>query len=76
MRISFKADNGDVLHELVENIYINKCTNSVVLHYEDGVDVARLMSISLKYKLSFYRYADDEHIGITVPMDSVFSIGY
>ena len=75
MLVSFKI-NSDVISQRVETIYINDSMNRVVLHYETNANVAVLMQLSFKYKLPFYKYANDGHIGITIPLESIFNIEY
>lgn len=75
MKVSFKIKE-DVICKEVEYIYINETSNRVVLHFASDTDVAILLHLSYKYKLEFYRYADDNHIGITIPMESIFKLQY
>lgn len=76
IRVSFKASNGDVLHEEVEQVYLNNCKKTLTLHYDVNEPADRLFALSINNGLELYRYADDKHIGITIPTSSIFAIDY
>ena len=48
----------------------------VVLHFSRDANLAKLLTFSFTYKLEFYKYADDGHAGITIPLESIFNIEY
>lgn len=75
MKVSFKI-NGEAITQNVETIYINEGAKRIVLHYNKDENVAKLLQLSFQYNLDFYKYADDEHIGVTVPLESIFRLEY
>lgn len=75
MKVSFKID-GDALTQNVETIYINEGMKRVVLHFQKDANLTKLLMFSFTYKLEFYKYANDEHVGITIPLESIFNIEY
>lgn len=76
IRVSFKTANEDVLHEEVEQVYLSDSKKTLTLHYDVNEPTERLFTLSINHGLELYRYADDKHIGITIPMDSIFAIDY
>lgn len=75
MIVSFKI-NGDAITQRVETIYINDICKRVVLHYSKEDDIMKLLQFSFKYNLELYKYADDGHVGITIPAESIFRLEY
>lgn len=76
IRVSFKNANGAVLCEEVEQVYLNNGKKTLTLHYDVNEPTDRLFTLSINNRLELYRYADDKHIGITIPMDNIFAIDY
>lgn len=75
MKVSFKIQEI-ARTQTVETIYINAGMERVVLHYSNNENAAKLLEFSFVNKLEFYRDADDEHICITIPLNSIFKIEY
>ena len=76
IRVSFKASNGDVLYEEVEQVYLNKSKKTLTLHYDVNEPADRLFALSINNSLELSRYADNKHIGITIPTSNIFAIDY
>lgn len=76
IRGSFKTANGAVLCEEVERVYLNNSKKTLALHYDVNEPVDRLLTLSINNGLELYRYADDKHIGITIPINNIFAIDY
>ena len=76
IRVSFKNANGAVLCEEVERVYLNNSKKTLTLHYNVNDPADRLFTLSINNGLELYRYADDKHIGITIPMSNIFAIDY
>ena len=71
------SDNvNDIKVLTVDSVYLYKTENKVVLHFSKDVPFGDLMELSYKYRLELYRYAEDNHVGLTVSMDSVFHVQY
>lgn len=71
------SDNvKDVKVFTVDSVYQSKNENKVVLHFAKDVPFAELLELSYQYKLELYRYADDNHVGLTVSMDNIFHVQY
>ncbi len=61
----------------VESIFTECLTpNKVVLHFAATEPFKRLLNISLKYGWELYRYAEDNHVGLTVNEDEIFWVKY
>lgn len=75
MKVGFKI-NGVAITQNVETIYINDGMKRVVLHFSKDANLNKLLALSFTYKLEFYKYADDGHVGITIPLESIFNIEY
>lgn len=75
MKVSFKI-GGEAITQNVETIYINDGMKRVVLHFSKDANLTKLLTFSFTYKLEFYKYADDGHVGITIPLDSIYSLEY
>lgn len=73
-RVSIKTINGDVLHEVVETVYLNNSRKTLTLHYDAAEPIGRLFELSINNGFELYRYADDKHIGIAVPLEQIFNI--
>ena len=76
IRVSFKTANGAVLCEEVERVYLNNSRKTLAFHYDVNESVDRLFTLSINNGLELYRYADDKHIGITIPINNIFAIDY
>lgn len=76
IRVSFKTANGIILSEEVERVYLNNSKKTLTLHYDVSEPVDRLFTLSVTNGLELYRYADDKHIGITIPTNNIFAIDY
>lgn len=51
-RVSIKAINGDVLHEVVETVYLNVSNKTLTLHYDVDEPIGRLFELSINNKLN------------------------
>ena len=61
----------------VESIFTETLQpNKVVLHFAATEPFKRLLNISLKYGWELYRYAEDNHVGLTVNEDEIFWVKY
>lgn len=76
IKVSFKTANNAVLCEEVEQVYLSNSEKTLTLHYDVNEPADRLFTLSINNRLELYRYTDDKHIGITIPMDSIFAIDY
>lgn len=76
IRVTFKATNGTILTEEVQRVYINNIKKKLTLHFDVNEPVDRLVTLSINNGLELFRYADDKHIGITVPINDIFAIDY
>jgi hypothetical protein len=76
IRVSFKTAKGTPLWEEVEQVYLNNSKKTLTLHYNVKEPADRLLTLSINNGLELYRYADDNHIGITIPTSNIFAINY
>lgn len=70
--VSFRA-NKETFSFRVDSIFIG-CNNKCVLHFPIG-NKSELYKFSLLYSLELYKY-EDGHIGLTVDLDSIYSLKY
>lgn len=75
-RVSIKTIKGDVLQEVASSVYLNNVKKTLTLHYNVDEPIGRLLTLSINNGLELYRYADDKHIGITIPFEQIFRIEY
>ena len=75
-RVRFKNIDGDVLLETVNCVYLNNIRGTLTLYYDVNEPIGRLFALSINNGLELYRYADDKHIGIAVPLEQIFCIEY
>lgn len=61
----------------VKSIFTECLTdNKVALHFAATEPFKRLLNISLKYGWELYRYAEDNHVALTVNEDEIFWVKY
>ena len=61
----------------VESIFTECITpNKVVLHFSANEPFKKLLNLSLKYGWTLYKYAEDNHVGLTVNEDEIFWVQY
>ena len=80
IQVSIKIKNSEQ-HEVVclsvEDIFTESVTpNKVVLHFSSLEPFKKLLNLSLKYKWELYKYAEDNHVGLTVNEDEIFMVQY
>ena len=80
IQVSIKIKNNEQ-HEVVclsvERIFTECITpNKVVLHFSANEPFKKLLNLSLKYGWELYRYAEDNHVGLTVNEDEIFWVQY
>ena len=76
MHLKLSDSVKDVKVFTVNSVYLNKTENKAVLHFPKDVPFGDLMELSYQYRLELYRYAEDNHVGLTVSMDDIFHIQY
>jgi hypothetical protein len=71
--------NGETLILAAKSVFINSETlnpNSAVIHLPSDEPFGKLFKISLDYKWELYRYSADNHVGLTVNLDEIYSVKY
>ena len=71
--VSFRADN-ETFSFRVDSIFVG-CNNTSVLHFPIDYNKSELYKFSLGYGLELYKY-EDGHIGLTIDLDSIYSLKY
>lgn len=71
--VGFKANKEPFIFH-VDSIFVG-CNNRGVLHFPIGYNKSELYKFSLGYSLELYKY-EDGHIGLTIPLDSIYSLKY
>ena len=70
---SFKINNESYTFQ-VESIYVGD--SHCNLHFDKNYNKIELYKFSLLNKLELYKYPDDGHIGIKIPLDSIYWLKY